>query len=569
MNYYLLNWLRFACVALLSLSLSLAGCGVFDDETFEPPEGEGPWILVDLYHSRLQNHEDYRLGKWDYDYQGIYGYYRAFEHLTDHGYKTRSIREMPLSAARLDGFDVLFINLVDAGRPKFSDAEYEAIQQWVRDGGGLFVIADHTNVYRSSERLNPLLEPMGIEIGYHTAVDYPPEFSVNGTAWLMLWDFDRHYVTRGVDMISPQTGGPIFGDYGVAWTSSRSFADYWDEEETHGFYGNWTFDGDAELEPRGPLAMVAARDYGDGRVVVVGDQNIFGDAWLHFGNNFELMMNTFQWLAGLENAPPLRAARPAGFNIGLDMAHNDFSLGRGGEDDYYPFFVNFNRDHQVTARARLGIDTDDDALILMNPSVGFDAAAIRRIGTFFEQGKTVILSFQADRIEPATIDLLAELAPEFSLDIAGTHVAFAATDPATLQSLEIPRLEGAHALESDILDVEGLRLSAMPTHAESRAGDLSPYLLAITSSWGAPFVRARVEGSDGTPIGDSEFVDSEFIDIARRRTIGEGELIIFVQDAFFRNRTLGYSEVTAPTEQNRDAIEFQYRLIDYLKAGHR
>ncbi len=45
--------------ALLALSLCVTGCG--QDETFEPPQGEGPWVLVDLYHTRIQNPEDYRL----------------------------------------------------------------------------------------------------------------------------------------------------------------------------------------------------------------------------------------------------------------------------------------------------------------------------------------------------------------------------------------------------------------------------------------------------------------------------------------------------------------------------
>lgn len=563
MNYRLQLLLRGLLIAVLGLCL--ASCGLFEEETFTPPDGtEGPWILVDLYHTRLQNHEDYRLSKWDYNYQGVYGYYRAFEHLSDHGYKVRSIREMPLNAQRLEGFDILFINLLDSRRPAISKAEKIAIQQWVREGGGLFVIADHTNVYRSAERINPLLKPMGIEVGYHTLIDRSPEFAVNGMAWLMVWDFDPHFVTRGVDMISPQTGGPIFGDHGVAWTSPTSFADFWDEEDTGGFYGNWTFDGDEKLEPRGPLALVSAADYGDGRVVVVGDQNLFGDAWLYFADNFDLMMNSFQWLAGRDGDAPLRSARPAGYNIGLDMSHHEFILGNGKDDSYYPFFVNFNRDHGVTARARLGIDTDDDALFLMDPSLEYDAAAIRRIRSFFQHGKTVVLSFEADAIKPATRALLAELAPDFSVDIDGEHFEFVGTPDAELTALQIGRIAGAHALESEVLSVEGLAVSSQLARAKNPDGSLPPYLLDITSSWGSSFVRAQVAQRD-----DPEYSGSKIVDIARRKKIERGELVIFLQDGFFQNRTLGKNETASPSDQNRDAIEFQYRLIDYLKTQRR
>src|SRR5690554_8116164 len=107
---------------------------------------------------------------------------------------------------------------------------------------------------------------MGIEVGYHTTMEGDPAFAVNGLAWLLLMDFDTHFVTQGVEVISPQTGGPLLGAHGVAWTSPSSFADFWNVEDTGGFYGNWRFDGDEAVEPRGPLAMVAAAQYGDGRV---------------------------------------------------------------------------------------------------------------------------------------------------------------------------------------------------------------------------------------------------------------------------------------------------------------
>ena len=62
------------------LAATLASCEL--EERFEPPDGPGPWVLVDLYHTRIQNPEDYRLVKGNYDYQGAHGYARAFDHLS-------------------------------------------------------------------------------------------------------------------------------------------------------------------------------------------------------------------------------------------------------------------------------------------------------------------------------------------------------------------------------------------------------------------------------------------------------------------------------------------------------
>jgi hypothetical protein len=529
---------------------SLLSCGAFDEETFHPPTGEGPWILVDLYHTRKQNHEDYRLSKGDYAYQGAFGFYRGFEHLHNNGYKSVSIRTKPLSAERLEGFDVLFINLVDDNRPDFSEEERQNIRQWVRDGGGLFVIGDHTNVYRNADRLNPLLAPMGIEVGMHTITDKSPDYSVAGIAWIMVFDFDRHYLMRDVEMISLQTGAPIFGDYGVARTSAGGFADFWDEADTTGYYGNWRHDGDDEIEPRGKLPVVQARQYGNGRVVVAGDQNMFGDAWLHYGNNFELFTNTFQWLADKEETAPLRAAPRAGFNIGLDMSHNNFQVGRNSRDGYYVFYVNLNRDHDITANARMDIGQYDDALMLMDPSVNFDEDAIERVRGYFDHGKTVVLSFEADDISAVSVELLEQIAPEFSVTVDQT--TYRATEGAdSFEDLEVRRLQGEFALESEALSVADLSLSSLGRVGENDDEGLSPYLLEITSEWGDPFIMTRHGG--------------DVVDIARHKAIGEGELIVFVQDGFWRNRTLGTSETTPPTQQNAHAVELQYRLLDYLK----
>ncbi|MFP4596946.1 MAG: DUF4350 domain-containing protein [Persicimonas sp.] len=559
MKYAFPRWIRalaagMACAMLVTGILS---CSPFEDEeTFHPPQGEGPWILVDLYHSRKQNHEDYRLEKGNYNYQGVFGFYRTFEHLENNGYKTRSIRTMPLSEKRLEGFDVLFINLLDDDRPDFSAEERRHIQQWVRDGGGLFVIADHTNVYRHAERLNPLLAPMDIEIGFHTVVEQRPERSVAGGAWVMVFDFARHFLTRGVDMISLQTGGPILSDYGLGFTSEDSYGDYWDEDESTGFYGNWRHDGDEEVEPRGPLPVFAARDYGQGRVAIVGDQNMFGDAWLHFGNNFELVMNIFQWLAGDEDGSLLRTGRPPGLNIGLELIHNEFSVGRKGDDGYYVFFVNFNRDHEVTGRGRMGIDTRYDVLWLVRPDIEFGDDELADVEQFFADGKTVVLSFEADDISPATEKLLLEFAPDFTLETdEQTYRVFEDDEPG-LQDLDVERVEGPLALDSQRLPVHDLQVGAHPRDRENPPAGLSMYLLEIASEWGDPLITARTDGG-------------LTVDIARRKAIGDGELIVFVQDGFWRNRTLGGGETTRPTDENEDAVELQYRVLDYLKETSR
>ena len=76
--------LRLAPIAALAalIALPFSSCG----ESYEVPTGEGDWILVDLYHTRLQNPIDHRMVKGNYSYQGVHGYSRLFDHLDDNGY---------------------------------------------------------------------------------------------------------------------------------------------------------------------------------------------------------------------------------------------------------------------------------------------------------------------------------------------------------------------------------------------------------------------------------------------------------------------------------------------------
>lgn len=550
---------RFLACALIAL-IAFASVSCEDDDPYHPPYGEGPWVLVDLYHTRIQNPEDYRLTKGNYQYQGVFGFHRLFEHLSHNGYKWTSIRTMPLSTARLKGFDVLFINLVHDERPDFSADEIKAIQEFVHEGGGLFIISDHTNVYRHAERINPILKPMGIQAYYHTAVDSPPTYSVGGSGWIMIRSFADHPVTKDLDIISFQTGGPIDSEHGVAFTSDTSFADLWDENETSGFYGNWKYDGDPVKEPQGPLNAVAAAQYGKGRVVVIGDQNMFGDAWLHFGNNFELALNTFEWTAQQDEIAetPLRNTKPTGLHIGVNASKNDFNTGRTGSEGFYTFFVHMNRDTDVTASATTRVSSVHDALIFLSPSVDFQSDDISAIRQHLQNGRRVMLTFEANAISPATLQFLQEFAPDFELSTHDKTIKLDEDGPEAFHRLNIARLDNPLTLRSDRLTLKDIKLaSAIYSNADDDENKPATdrYLFDTTSNWGSSFITADYNGNNAP----------KQIDLARSKLVDGGELIIFLQDGFFRNRTMGYKETRRPKAHAEASVELEYQLLDFLK----
>lgn len=538
-----------------------AGC---TQETFQKPSGEGSWVLVDLVHTHLQNPIDHRLDRGVYAYQGVHGYARLFDHLGDHGFPWTATRTRRIDASLLDGFSVLFINLLHDGASDFEPDEIAAIQAFVQAGGGLFVIADHTNVYRHAERLNPLLVPMGIEVGYHTALDSE---SVAGSAWILIRNLSAHPTNAGIELISFQTGGTLATDFGTAFLSEAGFGDSWDEDNSEGFYGNWAFDGDPELEPQGAdVAVVAAAEFGAGRVVVVGDQNIYGDVWLHFADNFAHALNGFEWVAGgaQPGALPLRAQPVRGLHIGVELSRSGYALGQGSADRYYGLFHHLNRYQEVTARAETHLDRDRDVLWLPTPRQDYSEADLIQVQAHLQKGRRVVLSLDLARLTAPTVALVQQLVPDFrfearlggaaeaqTLSLEGepgdVAAAFLSADWARLQGrqpVQLPR-EVCPGGPWSAERLSGLRVAgfdAVPGRTE-----LQPRLLDVSCPWGEPLFRAG--GAD----------------LVRTQRVGAGELVLILQDNFLRSGTLGAKESAEPAKEARDAPELLYGLLDYLR----
>lgn len=518
-----------------------------EPECYERPiDDDGPWILSDHYHARKQNQEDYVLDKETYSYQGVFGFRRVFDHIERGGYNWSSIRTMELSPERLEGFDALFINLVSSDRPDYTQAEVDTIIDFVDQGGGLFVIGDHTNVYDHAERVNKFLIPMGVEILYHIAVDFPPEHSVAGLGWILVRDFAEHPVTEDLEMISLQTGGPMEGG-GVAFSSDKSFADLWDPEDDGGYYGNWTWDGDEEVEPRGPLEVHAAKEFGQGRVVVAGDQNMFGDAFTHWADNFEVFMNSMEWIVKRDEVDdvPLRDVAPVGTLIAFDQTKNGMLGGKPGGNGMFSFFVNLNRDREVSARGSIRMENEEDALIFLSPAEAFTAGELSAIREYLSAGKKVVLGFEPETVSEATASFLAEFAPDFTLKDGGDEL-----DVTLLPTTQGTKVEG----KGQIVTSNGFGLGdgELGIWAVNPADDDTqvPFLWDLTSSWGEPLVQATIDGKT--------------VDVVRRKSVGGGELVVVLQDGLFRNRSLG-DYLRKPNDNNRGANDLQFALIDYLK----
>ena len=242
------------------------------DRAFEarPPSARGP-VVLDRRHSDKQP-EDSRLDLTRYRYDDMHGFGRAFDPVRAAGIALRPERGL-LDSDALAGASALFVNLVSGDRPGFRWSEVRAIESFVRHGGGLVLITDHSNCYFHGEMLAPLAEQLDFALPPVTATDRGPghTLSPNTVSWLRVATTPGHPVTDGVRTIAMVTAGAVFPGAGhavLASTSGNGWSDRWDpyrKPKSAGFTGDLK---QGEDEPSAAVPVAIAGEHGAGRVVV-------------------------------------------------------------------------------------------------------------------------------------------------------------------------------------------------------------------------------------------------------------------------------------------------------------
>ena len=273
----------------------------------DPPRGDGP-LIIDHVHANKQPYDSH-MGPTDYRYDEMFGLGRAFEPVRQAGVPLH-VEEHRISASVLAGASSLFINLPSGDNAPFLHDEVEAIDAFVRAGGGLVLVADHSDCYFHAEQLLPLTSRLGVELPPVTACDVPPAtLSPKTRAWLHVTDIREHPVTRGIHALGVATAAEVLGpdDWtALMWTGPAGWADIWDPYRRPKSAG---MTGDLEQhdgEVSRPVSMAVAGQHGQGRVVVLGDQNMLGSALIGVEDNQRLFANAIGWSIGLDMPVSIR-----------------------------------------------------------------------------------------------------------------------------------------------------------------------------------------------------------------------------------------------------------------------
>lgn len=247
---------------------------------------------------------------WKTPVYGTYGPYNTglFGQLPDYlrlaGLEPR-VRSGPLTPQILQGTDVLVvINPLRSWAPQ----ELEAVWSFVRGGGGLLVLGDHTDIMGSQKSLDDLLRPAGISFLFDSG------FPAREGWWHSLMPL-RHptavAIRQSTDaLISVGATLALQAPAYPVVTGRYGFSDLGNRLNPQGaFLGDYIYQKGEQL---GDVVLVAAARIGKGRVVAFGDTSTLQNAALAL--SFEpFVVPIFRWVADPG------AVHPRGLAAGLAL----------------------------------------------------------------------------------------------------------------------------------------------------------------------------------------------------------------------------------------------------------
>lgn len=189
----------------------------------------------------------------------VYACSAVFESLGSR-FHVRFNRRDAIDDQLLTDVDVLVLKV--PSRP-YSASEVAAVHRFVRSGGGVLAIGDHTDLFGCNTSLNAVLAPTGMRLNSDSVVHFrgsQPESSWYLTRGWLREPLDRMVWLSGCSVSVPADAEVLVG-------AGAAYADHADFSRPS-FFGDHTAD---PAETGGGVAQVAAASLGDGRVVVLTD----------------------------------------------------------------------------------------------------------------------------------------------------------------------------------------------------------------------------------------------------------------------------------------------------------
>lgn len=251
-------------------------------------------ILIDEAHSNWEWTTEPMDTLW-YGKRSTYNFYSLAKFLNY--YYDVEPSHAPLTPDLLEQYDILILKTPTV---PFTDEEIDEIERFVENGGGLWLVGDHTNVFGTSTRLNPIASRFGLEFVHDVTYDLrhgglnlyrPPTLEHPVVRHVQDFLFATSCSLRtSLDAQPVQIGTNLL-------TLPLDYAE-------HGFFPKT---GRQSWESRfGSFVQTAATRKGLGRVVAFSDSTCFSNFFVHVPGKPELAIGTMEWLNRQNRSTQLR-----------------------------------------------------------------------------------------------------------------------------------------------------------------------------------------------------------------------------------------------------------------------
>lgn len=359
-------------------------------------------VLFDLVHSvRHSPFSEYT--KDSIEYNVVQGYGTLQRYLRELGFEVRDHNAGRLTPQTLENIDVLMIGIMSYEAMPMNTKEIETIVEFVRNGGGLHVVSDHTNAYDNADLANRLLKHFDIEVLDALIVDK----TARKDSWYSPKTYSEHPVTKDISVLVHQAGTALATEYGVAFTDPQAWADRGNPDNGIARFGNKLFEPGEE---KMAYPVIAARNFGKGRVVVTTDCNLYANSWIFSFDNYKLARNAFSWLAQI---PPVQTQWSEN-EILIHEGHHAYFRTNWAPEVYYSFYVNFGHIDSIRAYLSSKLMFDKKALFLFD-RVHLSEDSMKRLDLYLRQGGTLVYLCTEKAFHEQRNQLLAYFDIKFSI----------------------------------------------------------------------------------------------------------------------------------------------------------
>lgn len=267
---------------LLAILLGVGFAGALG--FYDPGEPKSGRVMIDENHSNWE-WSTIELNTESYGVQTVYNYSELVRYLR-HFFEVDQNFSV-FSDSLLAEVDVLILK---TPTKPYADAEVDVIVRFVEQGGGLWLVGDHTNVFGMSSNLNKVGRRFGITYNYDAVVD----LLTYGRQYYRRPRLFAHPSLRHLPPILMATSssmvGPPFGQHVMLGRSLLSDRlDY----SVNAFFGDFRPSAD---ESYGAMLQSVAVTCGRGRVLGFSDSTIFSNFFMFIRGKPELALGSVAWL---------------------------------------------------------------------------------------------------------------------------------------------------------------------------------------------------------------------------------------------------------------------------------